>query len=606
MSVTSNRPRAASELVETLDAGTRIDPGPFEEQPRRRGGRILKLLLLIGFIVALVPLGYLAANSISSEGDSARPEGLLTHEVKRGEMMVTVTEDGTLESADNVQIKCEVAGGTTILSLIPDGTRVEAGDVLARLDSSTIEESLNLQKIAVEKAQASYIQAAKDFEVGKIAVREYLEGTFEQLVQDLEATITIALENQRSAENTLQYTERMFRKGYATALQRDAQEFAVKRATLELESAKTAKRVLTDFTKQKMMQELESLRDAAEARMKSEKAALELEEARLARLNEQLKKCVLVAPKSGLAIHANDLSSRRRGSETPQVEEGAAVRENQDVFRLPDLSKMQVKTAVHESKIEQLKNGMPARVRVQEREFTGEVVFVANQPQPTSFFSSNVKEYGTVVRLDGEHSDLRPGMTAEVEILIDRRDDVLLLPVAAVVEQAGEFFCWVDEVKKFSRRPLTLGLNNNRFIEVTDGVAEGDVVVLNPRAMIPEARDDSSTEKTPAPRRFGRPESSNQNGNSGDGAGDSAAPTADPAGPPNGAPPSGNLAQLLGKFDTDGDGRLSQQEAPPRMAENFSTLDTNGDGFVDRGELSAAKPPGPPPGESETLSGGGS
>ncbi len=600
MSVTSSRQRSASELVETLDAGSRIDAG--ELHPSRRRSRLLPSLIGVGLLATVLLVGYLAASRYTFAPSDSRPAGLLTHEVKRGDLMVTVTEDGTLESADNVQIKCEVAGGSTILSLIADGTRVQQGDVLARLDSSAIEESLNLQKIACEKAQASYIQATKDFEVGKISVREYLEGTYVQQLQDFEATITIALENLRSAENTLQYTERMFRKGYSTVLQRDAQEFAVRRASLELKSAETAKKVLADFTKQKMLQELESLRDAAEARMKSEKAALDLEEIRLTRLKTQLEKCVLTAPKSGLVIHANDLSRRRGSDSSPQIEEGASVRENQDVFRLPDLSKMQVKTAVHESKIEQLRSGMPANVKVQDRAFTGSVVYVANQPEPTSFFSSNVKQYATTVRLDGEHSDLRPGMTTVVEILIDRRRDVLLLPVAAVVEQEGDFFCWVDESQEITRRPLTLGLTDNRFIEVTDGVAEGDVVVLNPRAMIPAAREqDSATDGKPS-KSFGSPGSKPPT----DGTSPSAPAKPESSDPGQGTkPPVPNLAQLFSKFDSDGDGRLSSTEAPPRMAERFGTLDTNGDGFLDRKEMAAAGPPAAAAPAGQELPGGG-
>jgi len=91
-----------------------------------------------------------------------------------------------------------------------------------------------------------------------------------------------------------------------------------------------------------------------------------------------------------MAIYANDMSLGPHRSQQPQVEKGAALREQQDIFRLPDLTKMQVKVAVHESKVEQLRAGMRARIRVQDREFQGSVVSVASQPEPTHFFSSNV------------------------------------------------------------------------------------------------------------------------------------------------------------------------------------------------------------------------
>ena len=178
----------------------------------------------------------------------------------------------------------------------------------------------------------------------------------------------------------------------------------------------------------------------------------------------------------------------RGGQQGPQIEEGATVRERQTILRLPDLSQMQVKVAVHETKVEQLRIGMRARIRILDRELQGAVSSIANQPEPTSFFSASVKEYGTIVKIDGQPAGLRPGMTSEVEILVAHLKDVLTLPVAAVVEQRGKYFCWVTAAGKTERRSLVLGLNNDQFVEVKDGVAAGDKVLLNPRAVVAEAR----------------------------------------------------------------------------------------------------------------------
>jgi multidrug resistance efflux pump len=108
----------------------------------------------------------------------------------------------------------------------------------------------------------------------------------------------------------------------------------------------------------------------------------------------------------------NNESSGRRSNEVPQVEEGALVREQQTLIRLPDLSNMQVKVNVHETKVEQIQLGMPATIRIQDRKLSGSVVTIANQPQPTSWFSPDVKEYATSVKIAGEAQGLKPGMTA--------------------------------------------------------------------------------------------------------------------------------------------------------------------------------------------------
>jgi multidrug resistance efflux pump len=110
-----------------------------------------------------------------------------------------------------------------------------------------------------------------------------------------------------------------------------------------------------------------------------------------------------------MVIHANE---RDRRSTEITIKEGAAVRERQSIIQLPDLGRMQVKAKVHETKVELLKIGMPARITVQDRVYKGKVVAVANQPEPGGWFSASVKEYAATVSIDGEIAGLKPGMTA--------------------------------------------------------------------------------------------------------------------------------------------------------------------------------------------------
>ena len=195
---------------------------------------------------------------------------MLTAKVKSGELVVTVTEDGSLESAVNIDIKCEVAGGTSILWIVDDGTQVKKGEKIVELDSAALEESINQQRIATEKARAAKIQADKDHAAADLAVKEYLNGTFVQAQQDQDAKVTIAEENLRSAQNALEHSERMFRKGYISALDLESQKFQVQRRSWNSIPPAPPRTVLVNFTKLKMMQELESKRDSAEAKKRSE------------------------------------------------------------------------------------------------------------------------------------------------------------------------------------------------------------------------------------------------------------------------------------------------------------------------------------------------
>ena len=66
-----------------------------------------------------------------------------------------------------------------------------------------------------------------------------------------------------------------------------------------------------------------------------------------------------------------------------------------------------------------------ARIRILDRELQGTLAGIANQPEPSGWWSGNIKEYATTVRIDGNPDGLRPGMTAECEILVDHLKDVM-------------------------------------------------------------------------------------------------------------------------------------------------------------------------------------
>jgi hypothetical protein len=266
---------------------------------------------------------------------------------------------------------------------------------------------------------------------------------------------------------------------------------------------------------------------------------------------------------------------------------------------------MQVKVAVHESRVDQIRRGMRARIRIQDREFQGTVTSISNQPESTNFFAANVKEYSTIVKIDGNPQGLRPGMTAEVEILVEHLKDVLSLPVAAVVEQGGTFVCWVKTPEGTQRRPLVMGISNQKFVQIMDGVAEVEQVVLNPRAMFEDARGESfdhqvldvqekfgSTAKASTDK--GGSPSGSPSGPRGDRAtgrdGAMRQPDGDarPGGAADGQRRRGGGAGRsfdLMQFDSDGDGKVSKDEAPERMQSFFDRLDSNGDGFIDSAEM---------------------
>ena len=585
-----------------MSTQTSSNPSPSNAPPltpptAASGGSGAGAKVMIGLLVVILLVGGVFGLSRLAGGSAKNTKKVLRHEVKVDEMIITVTEDGNVESASNIDVKCRVSGGSSILSIVEDGKYVKKGDELVTLDSSSIEDKINSQTITFNQAKSSLVEATTAVEVANISVKEYLQGVYKQELQTADANITIYMENLRSAQNSLEHTKKMFRKGFVSVLELESQQFNVKHSQLNLETAKTAKEVLEKFTRAKTLADLNSKVKQAEAKLDSVKAQYELEKNRLAEFKDQLKFCTIKAPQAGMVVYANPRS--RWGQQSGQIEEGSTVRERQTIIQLPDLERMQVKVTVHETKVEKLQRGMPARVKIQGKELKGRVISIANQPEAGSWFSGSVKEYATIVKIDGSMEGLKPGMTAEVEILVSHKPKAVTLPVAAVVNKDNSFFCWVEKDGSYEKRNLDLGMTDDKYVEVINGVVEGDVVALNPRAAIDGAKEAEAGGKVDVKKKFGDiAKASNQASSKGSrskggkgsqaskGNGSSKGKSKKSRKGKKGRRPT-TFAAMLKQYDKDGDKKISKKEATGRLAQYFQWVDANKDGFYDKKEYDA-------------------
>ncbi|HQU46138.1 MAG TPA: HlyD family efflux transporter periplasmic adaptor subunit, partial [Pirellulales bacterium] len=507
---------------------------------------------------------------------------------KKADLLITVTEDGNVESAMNIELKCKVPGPITILEIVADGSHVKEGQQLVRLDSSSLEDAVLAQEIVKAKALAAKITSEKDFAAAKIAVDEYEQGTFPQEMEEYDADITVARQDLSTARNQLQYSQKMYRKGYVTALDVESKGFAVEQAQLRLKVAERKKTVLEKFTRLRTLEDLTSKRDSAEALLESDLAALKNESNKLQRLEDQLKECTIVAPQDGMVVYANDRTNPFQ--QGPKIDLGAQVNQFQAVLRLPDLKNMQVKALVHETKVDQLRPGMRARIKIQDNEFQGAITSISNQPEAGNWFQGNVKEYATLIKIDGEPEGLKPGMTAEIEILVQEKKDVLQVPVQCVLESGNQLRAYVKTPGGIEARDLVLGGTNDTVIEVVDGLKEGELVLLHPRADVPDAKDTSAeTETIDVGKRYGKSQVKPE----------AVAPaTGGPVsrGPATGGPaaaqaggaagrPGGFKLPTFKELDKDGDGKLTREENPSPW---FDKTDTNSDGSIDPKEFKTA------------------
>ncbi len=445
----------------------------------------------LGSLLALGGITVLSVPGLSKpiRGFFATPDlDIIPYEVKPAALPITVSDKGTLESSKNQDVLSQVEGSTTIITILAEGTKVKKGDLVCELDSASLRDNLTNQKIATQGAEASFQNAKLTREVAEIAVKEYEEGIFLQDKATCEGEIKLAQSDLARSADRVDWANRMFEKGYVSKAQKISEELNFQKAKFALEQAESKLHVLLDYTKGKTIKELRSEVEKARSDELAKEQTFQLERTKEAKLEKQIINCKLFAPGDGIVVYAND-PQRSFGSNAPQIEEGATVRERQKIFSLPDITRMQVNTKVHESQIDKITPGMKARIRVDafsETELEGTVLDVAPLPDPTSFFSSDVKVYTTRVKIDNPLTGLRPGMNAEVTILVDRKENVLSVPVQAILEYSGKDHLAVRTPNGYDRREVDLGATNDKFVEVTKGITSGAVVALNPLTLISE------------------------------------------------------------------------------------------------------------------------
>lgn len=572
--------------------------------PRRAGGAVLFWLVGLCLIAVTGGMGWYFLRS-----DGQKEEAPLLTEVMRGSYEHVVLEQGEVESNNNVEIRCEVRArstygpSTSILDVISEGTWVQKGDWLITFDSSALEQEHRMQKIVVNTSEATMIEAKAAYDTAVIAKTEYLEGTYRELEQTILNEIFVAEEALKKAQLSLDSVKRLVARGLLTSLQLEGEEYRVNAAENVLQLAKRKLEVLEKYTRVKTLTQMDSDIQSARVRSENEKDNYQEELTKLKEIEDQIAKCRVIAPQEGQVVYAN-VQSSRSGSEFV-VEAGATVRENQVVLILPDPRNMQVKAKINESRINLVRVGMPVSIRIDafgEASLAGEVTKVNNYAEAGNWWSSSAKQYATYIKVLDPPPELRVGLTAEVRILIESRDDALQVPVQAVFEHGGKTFCLVQSPRGWDTREIAISSTNSKTVALDEQRSEvvraGEQIVINPRQHIAKfdasrfPEGSSSPGSTVALAAIRKPDTE-------------ARATAEPsspdvaARPPEAVESSGEtsaaelspVSQLLEHLDTDKNGRISSSElraASAEVRQHLSSADSNHDGALDASELEAA------------------
>jgi multidrug resistance efflux pump len=382
------------------------------------------------------------------QAEKAARGGQVFVTVARGDLDVHVVERGSLGPSQASDVVCRVRmGGKQVIRwVIDDGTFVKKGDRLVELDDSGLKEMRQDKQKDIDKATADKLAAEGQFKIGRIQNKSTL----------------------RRAQISLNQAKRRLKK-YAgdDEDEKESLKEDVEVAEMDLEAAKLV---------------CKSREALTEADLKARAAVVEREARRKGEIEEDIAACVIKAPRDGLVMY--HVPEATRGGSQPIVAVGEPVRDGQKLLRVCDLGGFTVNVRVHEALIARVRPGQPAGVRVDafpRQVLRGKVKSIARVAAAQSWLSSDVKVYPVVVDLADKVPGLKPGMSAEVRIEVQRRAKVLRVPVESVVRSGRETLCYVKAGKGLEERKVTAGARNDLFAEITGGLKEGEQVLRAPR-----------------------------------------------------------------------------------------------------------------------------
>lgn len=394
---------------------------------------------VIALVVVLILWGLLSSGGRDYE--------YVSEDATTGEVARVVSASGTLRALNTINVGAEVSGQITSV-YVDFNSPVAAGQLLAEIDATRPRARVTQARAQVDLARASLAQA----EASIVRSRTDVEVQTREFARRKELAV----------------------KGFVSAAGLDQAENALVAAKASMSTAQA---------------------QAQSARAQIAQSMAELESARL-----DLSRTRIIAPTSGVVIDK-------------LVEQGTTVAAN---FQTPNLftiaadtSRMQVEASVDEADIGQVREGQEVRFTVDsypEAEFEA----LVQQIRQSASQNGNAVSYLVILDVDNSDGRLLTGMTANVEIITGAKSQVLRVPVAATrflpreedrgeQEQDGagdeaskQAYVWIPGEEPYipSRIPVKTGLEGEDYVEITDGLEEGQAVLIRSKSL----RGDSAGE----------------------------------------------------------------------------------------------------------------
>jgi len=404
---------------------------------RSRIAVVVVLLLLAAAAMAAVA-------RVKRGGSTTLPTAVVTRSMFVDYMQLR----GEIRPVRSTVLSAPMSGGSDllILQLARNGSIVNAGDVVVQFDTTN-------QQRTLEQKQSELKQADSEIEKALAEQRRRVQSAVTNL------------EQAKSAAN---------------------------RAKLDLEGADLRPRVEAEHFRIKLLDAEEVVREAehkleaerassaadvASAKQKRDKASFDVRETERTMAGMTLK-----APGKGpLTILPNRRAANAFAQSAPEFRTGDRAFFGAQIAELPDLSTIQMTCRIDEVDRARVERGRATLIKVDalpDRELKGSVKDISMMARPDFTTFPPTRNFDLTVTVVDNDPRLRSGMSASARVEMDRLNDVIVVPAAAVFQRGGAAVAYVVRGAAIEPRPLKVLRRGRDQVAIADGVREGERIAL--------------------------------------------------------------------------------------------------------------------------------
>jgi HlyD family secretion protein len=404
---------------------------------RKRRFQIVAIL-----VAALASAAYLTRST---------PPDIPLGDVVRGEFVDAVQIRGEIKAGRSITLTAPSdAGDLRIVKLVRNGTTVKKGDVIVEFDGSTVARTLEEKQTELK---------GLDAEIEKVRAQARTKEEEDVTVQTKASYDVERAKLDYSAKEILSRVD-----GEQRRLAVADAEHKLREATAKLDSDRTGAQA-----------------DVTTASQKRDKARFDV-----AKAERQLKALRLMAPTDGIV---SILANFRAGGfgNVQEFKEGDRAWPGASVAELPDVSSTFASAKIDEVERGRLAVDQTATIRIEalpDRELKGKVKTISAIAKADFSSWPPPRSFDLMVSLDATDDRLRPGMTTNIRVAVERLQNVLLLPAEAVFSDAGEDIVYILRRNSLQRTVVEVERRNADQVAVRGGVDVGDRVALKNPALL--------------------------------------------------------------------------------------------------------------------------